>query len=112
MFSSYTDEDKVLAAVREQAEGLVLVLFECGSVVASVLARGLVLYELVVRGLVAEQPQAPLEKYNFFGRIFVTVSCWDIEHDSIYVQFTQRVTSHCILSVYEIAYFIAYNDRK
>ena len=27
------------------------------------------------------------------------------------MQITERVTTHCIMSVYEAAYFVAYNDR-
>ena len=28
------------------------------------------------------------------------------------MQITQRVTSHCIMSVYKITYFVVYNNRK
>ena len=50
-------------------------------------------------------------QYNFFGRIFVTPLLVDVFNFIEYAK-TQLLTSYCIMSVHEIAYFVTYNNVK
>ena len=45
--------------------------------------------------------------------IFVTVLFVELFMTNLFnMQITQRVTTHCIMSVYEAAYFVAYNNKR
>ena len=52
------------------------------------------------------------KQYNFFSEKFVTALLVDIFNFILDMQITQPPTSYYIMSVYEIGYFVAYNEKN